>query len=75
MNEFLEKLKAIRADVDFEHEDQLVEGGILASFDILQIVMMIEESYDIKVPLAELKPTNFNSAAAMFAMVERLEDE
>ena len=75
MNEFIEKLKTIRADVDFEHEEKLVEGGVLASFDIIQIVAMIEDAYDVKVPVKELKPANFNSAAAMFARVERLEDE
>lgn len=75
MNEFLKELRSIRKDVDFEHEDKLVESGILASFDIIQIVMMIESVYGVKVPVTELKPNNFNSAAAMYAMVQRLEDE
>ena len=75
MNEFLKELKAIRTDVDFEHEDRLVESGILASFDIIQIVMMIESVYEVKVPVTELKPNNFNSATAMYEMVQRLEDE
>ncbi len=75
MNEFVKELRTIRKDVDFEHEDKLVESGILASFDIIQIVMMIESVYEVKVPVTELKPANFNSAAAMYAMVQRLEDE
>ena len=75
MNEFLKELRSIRKDVDFEHEDKLVESGILASFDIIQIVMMIENVYEVKVPVTELKPNNFNSAAAIYAMVQRLEDE
>ena len=74
MNEFIEKLKEIRADVDFTQED-LIDSGTLASFDIIQIVAMIEEEYEVKVPVSELKPENFNSAAALFAMVERLADE
>ena len=75
MNEFLKELRSIRKDVDFEHEDKLVESGILASFDIIQIVMVIESVYEVKVPVTELKPNNFNSAAAIYAMVQRLEDE
>ena len=74
MNEFIEKLKEIRADLDFTQED-LIDSGTLASFDIIQIVAMIEEEYEVKVPVSELKPENFNSAAALFAMVERLADE
>ena len=75
MNEFVKELKAIRADVDYEQEDRLVESGILASFDIIQIVMMIESVYGVKVPVTGLKPDNFNSATAMYAMIQRLEDE
>jgi len=75
MNELIQKLKEIRPDVDFEHETRLVEGGMLASFDIIRIVAMIEKEYDIKVPVMQLNPKNFNSAEAIFAMVQRLEDE
>ena len=48
--------------------------GILASLDIFWIFMMIEKEYDIKVLVMELNPSNFNSAAAMYAMIECLED-
>lgn len=75
MKEFIELLNGIRADVDFENTKNLVSGGILKSFDIIQIVGMIDEEYDIKVPVAELKPENFDTAQALFEMVQRLEDE
>ena len=75
MEELMENLRAIREDVDFEYETNLIDGGILASFDIIQIVAMIAEEYDVKVPVSELKPSNFNSAEALYAMIRRLEDE
>ena len=74
MNELIENLKKIRSDVDFEHETSLVDGGFLASFDIIQIVAMIGEEYDIKVPISELKPANFNSAQALYNMIQRLDE-
>ena len=74
MNELIENLKKIRSDVDFEHETSLVDGGFLASFDIIQIVAMIGEEYDIKVPISELKPANFNSAHALYNMIQRLDE-
>ena len=73
MDELIENLKAIRGDIDFEHETRLIDGGFLASFDIIQIVAMIGEEYDVKVPVSELKPANFNSAEALYAMIQRLE--
>ena len=74
MQEFLELLNGIRPDVDFENTTDLVTGGILKSFDIIQIVGMIDDEYDVKVPVAELKPENFDSAKALFEMIERLDD-
>lgn len=74
MQEFLELLGGIRPDVDFENTTNLVTGGILKSFDIIQIVGMIDDEYDVKVPVAELKPENFDSAKALFEMIERLDD-
>ena len=75
MNELIEKLKEIRSDVDFENCKTLVDDNVIKSFDIIQIVGMIQEEYDIKVPVSELKPENFNSAETLWAMIERLEDE
>ena len=74
MQKLIEKLKAIRTDVDWENCDNLVDGHIIASFDIIQIVGMIKTEYDIKVPVGEIKPTNFNSAKALYEMIERMED-
>ena len=73
--QIIEKLREIREDIDFERETRLVEGGFLASFDIIRIVAMIEEEYDVKIPVSQLKPENFNSAAALFALIQRLEED
>ena len=75
MEKLIEKLQAIRSDIDFEHETNLVAGGYLASFDIIQIVAMIEEEYDVKIPVSQLRPENFNSAAALYALIQKLEEE
>lgn len=75
MNNFIELLKEIKDDVDFENCTNLVDGKFLDSFDIIQIVMMIEEEYDVKVSAADIIPDNFNSAEALYSLVQRLEDE
>ena len=74
MKEFIELLSALRPDVDFENTTDLVSGGVLKSFDIIQIVGMIDDEYDLKVPVSELKPENFDSAAALYEMIQRLDD-
>ena len=75
MTELLEILAALRPDVDFESEDQLVTGGIFDSFDIISLVAKIDEEFDVKVKPAHLLPENFNSAEAIMALIEKLQEE
>lgn len=75
MTELLEILTELRPDVDFESEDQLVTGGIFDSFDIISLVAKIDDEFDVKVKPAHLIPENFNSAEAIMALIEKLQDE
>lgn len=75
MEKLIEHLKEINDEVDFESADNLVTGHILASFDIIQIIMMLKDEYDINVPPAQIVPENFNSAEAIWKMVQRLQDD
>ena len=75
MEELISILEEIREDIDFADTTDLIDGGILDSFDILQIISALNEAYDISIPASELVPANFNSAEALLAMVERLSEE
>ena len=72
MEELLELLKDVRDDVDFENAQDLIDGKILSSFDIIQIISVIDEEYDVAVPATEIVPDNFNSAKAIYEMIQRL---
>lgn len=61
--------------VDFETETALIDNGILASLDIIQLIGALSDEYDVSIPATEIIPENFNSVAALCAMVERLLDE
>ena len=75
MEKIIEILESIRADIDFTKEDKLIDDGILDSFDIVSIVGELCDYYDITITVDEMEPENFNSAAAIHALVERLVDE
>ena len=75
MERLIEVLEEIKEDVDFENETALIDNGILDSFDILQIISSLNDEYDISIPASEIVPENFNSAKALWAMVQRLEEE
>lgn len=75
MEELIEILKEIKDDVDFENCTDLIDGRYLDSFDIIQIISAIDDEYDVKVPASEIIPQNFNSAKALWAMIQKLMDE
>lgn len=75
MEELLELLKDVRDDVDFENSTDLIDGKILTSFDIIQIISVIDEEYDVAIPATEITPANFNSVQAMYDMIQRLSED
>ena len=75
MTELMEILEELRPAVDFESETGLIANGILDSFDIVSLVGELNEAFDIEIKPTDLVPENFNSAEAMLAMIEKLQDE
>lgn len=72
MEQLLAILEDINPDVDFKNCTTLIDDGILDSFAILSIVSEIQDEFDVSITPAEIIPDNFNSAQALWSMVERL---
>ena len=75
MEKLIEILEDIQPDADYENCTTLIDDGILESFAILSTVGELEDEFDISITPAEIIPENFNSAAALWAMVQRLQNE
>ena len=75
MEELLEILEDLCPDVDFETEEHLIDHGLLESLDIVVLVGEIGQHFDVSVPVEELLPENFNSAAAILNLIRRLQEE
>ncbi len=75
MEALLEILNELHPEVDFETEMGLIDNKVLDSFDIVTIVAEIDGEFDVQIPAVELTPENFNSAQALYALVERLMEE
>ena len=74
MEKLLEALAEVRDDVDFAHQEGLVDEGIIDSLDLTQIIAALDEAFDIHIPAGDIEPENFNSAEAMLAMVRRYQE-
>ncbi len=75
MEELMNILSELHPDVDFEKEERLVEDMILDSFDIVSLISEINEEFDVTITAKDMIPENFNSAKALYALIQRLEDE
>ncbi len=74
MDRLLEILREIDDTVDYEKETALIDDHILDSFGIITLIAEIEDAFDIEVEAAEMTPENFNSAQAMWRMIQRLQE-
>lgn len=75
MKELMAILEDLRPDVDFETEKALIADGILDSFDVIALVGELNDAFDIEIKPSDLVPKNFNSAEAILALVEKLQNE
>ncbi|MCQ2518527.1 MAG: acyl carrier protein [Lachnospiraceae bacterium] len=75
MDELLEILQNLHPDVDFEECDTLIDDGILDSFDIVSLIAEISDTFDVVIGAENIIPENFNSAQALYDLIERLEEE
>ena len=74
MDELMEILEEIDPDIDYETETNLNDGKVLDSFSIVSLVAQIAETFDIEISPKYLVPENFNSAQAMWKMIQTIQE-
>ncbi|NLU24405.1 MAG: acyl carrier protein [Clostridiales bacterium] len=75
MNQLLEILEDINPDNDYLAETKLIDRGLLDSLSLLTLVSEMEDAFDVEITPTDLIPANFNSAVAMWSMIQRLQAE
>lgn len=75
MEKLVEILEGIEYGVDYENCTTLIDDGLLDSLAIISLIAEIEEEFDVQVPTVEIIPSNFNSVAAMWELITRLQEE
>lgn len=75
MEELFTILRDMHPDVDFETQEHLIDDMILDSLDIVSLISEISEEFDVTITAKDIIPANFNSAKALYELIQRLEDE
>ena len=74
METLLEILNDIDDTVDWENETALIDDRILDSFGVISQISELEDQFEVEIDASEIVPENFNSADAMWKMIQRLQE-
>ena len=72
MEKLIQIIQEIRPDIDFENETGLIDEGLLDSFDVVSIISELYDAFGVQIRISELDPENFNSAEAIWNLVQEL---
>ena len=75
MDTVIEILKGVHPEIDYETETGLIDKRIFDSFDVVNIVGELMDEFDIEITAEHMIPENFNSAKAIYRLVQTLEEE
>ncbi|MGI6008340.1 MAG: acyl carrier protein [Ruminococcus sp.] len=75
MNKLICILNEIDSSIDWEKEHNLIDGRILDSFGVITLISELEENFSIEIEASEMIPENFNSAEAIYKMIQRLQEQ
>lgn len=71
-----EKIKEIIEDVTgeaVEDTTEIIEEGILDSFDIVTLVIELNDAFGVKIQVSELLPENFANVLAVEKLIKSLQ--
>lgn len=71
----LEILEELKPGVDYENETQLITHQILTSMEVVRLIMMISDEFDISISPLYIVPENFESVDDMVKLIEKVQDE
>ncbi len=75
MEELREILTALKPEIDFDQEKELIDGGLLESFDVISLIAEIEDRFGVEIPAEEIVPENFNTAEGIWNLIRQTKGE
>jgi len=75
MDELMNILKENCPNIEFEGAERLIDDKVLDSLEIVMLVGALNDAFDVTITAEELTPENFNSAQAIYALIQRLQNE
>lgn len=74
MEKILEVLKQVREDSDFSKSDDFIRDNLLDSLDVMTLVEVLEEAYDITIDNDDIVYDNFKNVDAILGLIGKYKD-
>lgn len=74
MEKIIEILSSLKSGVDFRTAQRIVTNKILDSIDIATMISMLEEEFDIEISMEYMENENFDSAEAIWEMIQEIQE-
>jgi acyl carrier protein len=71
MIDLLNMLHDLNPEFDFTQSKDFIADGLLDSFDIISLVTMIEEQYNVLIDALDIVPENFGSVEAIARVIQK----
>lgn len=75
MDELLDIMNEINPDVDYDTEDNLIDGKVYDSLSILTLITQICDTFDIEIGPKWMRNENFNSAQRIWDMIQAIQED
>ncbi len=75
MEELLEIMTEINPDIDYDTEDNLIDGKVYDSLSILTLITQICDTFDIEIGPKWMRNENFNSIHKIWAMIQSIQED
>lgn len=71
MEEMYAMLEELRPEFDFRNSENFVEDGYLDSFDLISLISVVEERYNISIDGLDIVPENFENAEKIVMLIKK----
>ncbi|MBQ3972635.1 MAG: acyl carrier protein [Lachnospiraceae bacterium] len=75
MDKIIAILSGLKSGVDFATAEGIVTNKIIDSIDIATMISSIEEEFDIEIGMEYMENKNFDTVAAIWNMIQEIEEE
>ncbi len=72
MKEIIEILNEIKPGIDYANEKNLITNEILTSFDIVMLISLLNNKFNVNITPIELVPENFENVDAIEKLINKL---